>query len=62
VLLLQKRNPKAPDFKHKQEGNRVVWMTGRNTPAWVEQHIDTVLPPAPPPREWAKLVFTIQTH
>eukprot|EP00775_Hariotina_reticulata_P010118 gene10118-10276_t len=49
--VLQKRNPKAPDFKNKQDGNRVVWINDRNTPAWVLPHIDTVLPPPPPPKE-----------
>ena len=29
-----KRNPKAPDFKHKETGE-ALWVESRNTPAWV---------------------------
>merc|ERR1712060_818457 len=29
-----KRNPKAPDFKHKETGE-ALWIESRGTPAWV---------------------------
>ena len=33
-----KRNPKAPDFKHKETGD-ALWITSRDTPAWVESSL-----------------------
>ncbi|CAL5229676.1 g13043 [Coccomyxa viridis] len=30
-----KRNPRAPDFKHKDEKDTVLWLDSRDTPSWV---------------------------
>lgn len=30
-----KRNPRAPDFKLKDDGDVALWIVGRDTPAWV---------------------------
>lgn len=30
-----KRNPKAPDFKHKDNGDKALWLTGNKNPSWV---------------------------
>ena len=30
-----KRNPRAPDFKHKDEKDTVLWLDSRDTPTWV---------------------------
>ena len=40
-----KRNPKAPDFKHK-ESAFPLWFS--SCPGHVRDGLDTVLPPAPP--------------
>jgi hypothetical protein len=37
-----KRNPRAPDFKHRTE-DKALWISSRNTPSWV-------VPNLPPPR------------
>ncbi|KAL4378776.1 hypothetical protein GQ457_02G003530 [Hibiscus cannabinus] len=34
-----KRNPKYPDFKHKDTGV-ALWIEGRNTPHWVESQLE----------------------
>ena len=36
---LNKRNPRAPDFKHKATGNG-LWINSRDTPAWVPAEVD----------------------
>lgn len=36
-----KRNPRAPDFKHK-ERNDALWIGGRDTPAWVVPQLEFV--------------------
>jgi hypothetical protein len=33
-----KRNPRAPDFKHKDTGEG-LWLTGRDTPPWVMERM-----------------------
>ena len=33
-----KRNPRAPDFKHKDTGEG-LWLTGRDTPPWVMERL-----------------------
>ena len=30
-----KRNPRAPDFKHKDDKESVLWLDSRDTPSWV---------------------------
>ncbi|KAK9794639.1 hypothetical protein WJX73_005598 [Symbiochloris irregularis] len=42
-----KRNPRAPDFKHKSTG-APLWIDSRDTPIFVEQQL-TTLPPPPAP-------------
>lgn len=34
-----KRNPKAPDFKLKADGDVALWIVGRDTPSWVESRL-----------------------
>ncbi|XP_065861038.1 protein OSB2, chloroplastic-like [Euphorbia lathyris] len=34
-----KRNPKYPDFKHKDTGE-ALWVEGRNNPAWVKSQLE----------------------
>lgn len=34
-----KRNPKAPDFKHKDTGE-ALWIDGRSTPPWVKSQLE----------------------
>ncbi len=36
-----KRNPRAPDFKHK-EGNEALWISSRDTPPWVTAQLEFV--------------------
>lgn len=36
-----KRNPKSPDFKHKQTGS-ALWINSRNTPDWVQSQLATL--------------------
>lgn len=33
------RNPKAPDFKHKDTGE-ALWIEGRSTPSWVNSQLE----------------------
>jgi len=33
------RNPKAPDFKHKDTGE-ALWIEGRYTPQWVNSQLE----------------------
>lgn len=35
----KKRNPKAPDFKHKDTGE-ALWIEGRSTPSWVNSQLE----------------------
>ncbi|KAK7345883.1 hypothetical protein VNO77_16498 [Canavalia gladiata] len=35
----KKRNPKGPDFKHKDTGE-ALWIEGRSTPPWVKSHLE----------------------
>ena len=32
---INKRNPKAPDFKHKKDGDKALWIVGKKNPSWV---------------------------
>ncbi|WCJ21623.1 Single-stranded DNA-binding protein [Euphorbia peplus] len=36
-----KRNPKYPDFKHKDTGE-ALWVEGRNNPAWVKSQLEVL--------------------
>ena len=38
-----KRNPKAPDFKLKNDptGNVVLWINSRDTPDWAKQKLES---------------------
>lgn len=43
---LSKRAPRAPDFKHKTSGEG-LWISSRDTPAWVEGRLGELPPPRP---------------
>lgn len=30
-----KKSPKGPDFKNKKDGDKALWIVGRNNPSWV---------------------------
>lgn len=34
-----KRNPKAPDFKNKANGDRALWLNDKKNPSWVAQRL-----------------------
>jgi len=38
-LVTLQRNPKAPDFKHKDTGE-ALWIDGRSTPPWVKSQLE----------------------
>ncbi|GAU50486.1 hypothetical protein TSUD_26300 [Trifolium subterraneum] len=39
VVVLTERNPKAPDFKHKDTGE-ALWIDSRSSPPWVKSQLD----------------------
>lgn len=34
-----KRNPKAPDFKNKDNGDKALWLQDKKNPSWVGQQL-----------------------
>ena len=46
---ISKRSPRAPDFKHKANGDAALWIDSSSTPAWVGGRLGE-LPPPPAPR------------
>lgn len=30
-----KKNPKGPDFKHRDDGDKALWVVGKKNPSWV---------------------------
>jgi hypothetical protein len=51
---VQKRNPRAPDFKQKgNTGEEVaLWITSNDTPSWVLPYINARLPNPPQPKSY----------
>ena len=35
-----KRNPRAPDFKLKDDGQVVLWIDNRDTPEWAKEKLE----------------------
>lgn len=32
-----KKNPRGPDFKNRRDGDKALWVVGKNNPSWVPQ-------------------------
>ncbi len=37
-----KKNPKGPDFKHKDDGDKALWITDKKNPSWVNQGLHQI--------------------